>query len=150
MAVVQQIQAGSILEAPIRAAQYVRMSTDHQDYSVQNQLAVIAAYAGSRNMAIVRTYPDEGRSGLRLDDRPALRDLLETVQLGKADFQEFAPGQQSTEQINKKKVSGKPKMGKGGRIHVRGNEAARMPGIAMVRQAQSGLGKQVRMSPRNS
>jgi DNA invertase Pin-like site-specific DNA recombinase len=87
MTVVQQTQSGPILEPPIRAAQYVRMSTDHQDYSIQNQLALIAAYARSRNIVIVRTYPDEGRSGLRLDDRPALRELLDVVQGGAADFQ---------------------------------------------------------------
>lgn len=72
---------------PLRAAQYVRMSTDRQDYSIQNQLDLIAAFAGSRNIMIVRTYSDEGRSGLRLDDRPALRDLLNIVQRGEADFQ---------------------------------------------------------------
>src|SRR6266545_4291552 len=87
MTVVQQIQAGPVLQSPIRAAQYVRMSTDHQDYSIQNQLDLIGTYARSRNIVIVRSYADEGRSGLRLDDRPALRDLLDTVQRGMTDFQ---------------------------------------------------------------
>lgn len=87
MTVVQQIQTDPILQPPIRAAQYVRMSTDHQDNSIQNQLDLIAAYARTRNIAIVRTYSDEGRSGLRLDDRPALRNLLDAVQHGMADFQ---------------------------------------------------------------
>jgi Resolvase, N terminal domain len=32
----------------IRAAQYVRMSTDHQKYSPKNQRAAIAAYAAER------------------------------------------------------------------------------------------------------
>src|SRR5215475_11911626 len=73
-------------KAPIRAAQYVRMSTDLQQYSIQNQMESIAAYAASRNITIVRSYPDEGRSGLRLDDRPALTQLLNDVQSGAADF----------------------------------------------------------------
>jgi len=48
-----------------RAAQYVRMSTDHQRYSTQNQAAAIAVYAAQHEPVIVRTYADEGRSGLR-------------------------------------------------------------------------------------
>ena len=39
-----------------RAAQYVRMSTDYQRYSIENQAAVIAAYAQLHHLAIVRTY----------------------------------------------------------------------------------------------
>ncbi len=46
----------------LRAAQYVRMSTDFQRYSIQNQAATIAAYALQKQFTIVRTYIDEGRS----------------------------------------------------------------------------------------
>ena len=56
----------------LRAAQYVRMSTDFQRYSIQNQAAAIAAYAQQRNLSIIRTYVDEGRSGLRIKGRPGL------------------------------------------------------------------------------
>jgi DNA invertase Pin-like site-specific DNA recombinase len=38
----------------IPAAQYLRMSTDHQQYSLDNQIAVIGAYAISR----LRGYPN--------------------------------------------------------------------------------------------
>jgi DNA invertase Pin-like site-specific DNA recombinase len=37
-----------------RAAQYVRMSTDRQRYSIENQAVVIAAYAESRNLTVPR------------------------------------------------------------------------------------------------
>ena len=70
----------------LRAAQYVRMSTDLQRYSIQNQAAAIAAYAQQRNLTIVRTYVDEGRSGVRINGRPGLIELIEDVQSGKADF----------------------------------------------------------------
>ncbi|WP_271528799.1 recombinase family protein [Bradyrhizobium sp. CCBAU 25338] len=70
----------------LRAAQYVRMSTDRQQYSIQNQAAVIAAYAHAHNLAIVRTYADEGESGLRIKNRAGLSSLLEDVQGGNADF----------------------------------------------------------------
>jgi DNA invertase Pin-like site-specific DNA recombinase len=70
----------------LRAAQYVRMSTDLQRYSIQNQATAIAAYAQQRNLTIVRTYVDEGRSGLRINGRPGLIELIEDVQSGSADF----------------------------------------------------------------
>src|SRR6185295_20227094 len=81
------IRPGAIAQVSIRAAQYVRMSTDLQQYSIQNQMDSIAAYALRRDITIVRTYPEEGRSGLRLDDRPALTRLLNDVQSGAADFE---------------------------------------------------------------
>jgi DNA invertase Pin-like site-specific DNA recombinase len=77
---------GSVDSINLRAAQYVRMSTDHQKYSTQNQEDAIADYAARHNLTIVRTYADEGRSGLRIDDRQALKDLLSDVLLGRADF----------------------------------------------------------------
>ena len=70
----------------LRAAQYVRMSTDYQRYSIQNQATTIAAYAQQKNLAIVRTYVDEGRSGLRIKGRPGLIELIEDIQSGRADF----------------------------------------------------------------
>ena len=70
----------------VRAAEYVRMSTDHQRYSTENQAAAIQAYAARRGMEIVRTYADEGKSGLRIEGRDALKRLIETVTSGNADF----------------------------------------------------------------
>src|SRR6202040_902514 len=55
--------------APIRAAQYVRMSTEHQKYSTENQSESINRYAEQRGFTLVRTYEDSGKSGLRLDGR---------------------------------------------------------------------------------
>jgi predicted site-specific integrase-resolvase len=69
-----------------RAAQYVRMSTELQRYSIENQAATIAAYAQAHDLSIVRTYRDEGLSGLRLKNRRGLIRLLEDVQSGRADF----------------------------------------------------------------
>lgn len=66
--------------------QYVRMSTDHQRYSTANQRAAIAAYADRNDMEIVATYEDSGKSGLHLDQRKALQQLLEVVRSGDANF----------------------------------------------------------------
>lgn len=74
-------------ESPkVRAAEYVRMSTEHQKYSTDNQGEAILSYAQRRGYEIVRTYADEGKSGLNLGGRRALQQLLEDVETGRADF----------------------------------------------------------------
>jgi DNA invertase Pin-like site-specific DNA recombinase len=62
------------------------MSTDHQRYSTANQSAALQAYAESHALEIVRTYADEGRSGLRIQGRPGLKRLIAEVESGEADF----------------------------------------------------------------
>ena len=69
-----------------RAVEYVRMSTEHQQYSTENQSQVIHQYAEKRAMLIVRTYTDAGKSGLRIDGRDALKQLIHDVQTGQSDF----------------------------------------------------------------
>jgi DNA invertase Pin-like site-specific DNA recombinase len=64
------------LSASLRAAQYVRMSTDHQRYSIDNQKAAIGEYAACHGYEIVATYADPGKSGLSLKGREALQRLL--------------------------------------------------------------------------
>src|SRR5436309_3114219 len=73
--------------APVRAAQYVRMSTDHQKYSTENQGDAIAEYAAAHGMQIVRTYADEGKSGLNIGGREALKLLIDDVEEHRADFE---------------------------------------------------------------
>jgi len=70
-----------------RAAEYVRMSTEHQQYSTENQGDKIREYAARRGIEIVKTYADAGKSGLRIDGRLALQQLISDVQSGAADFQ---------------------------------------------------------------
>jgi len=62
------------------------MSTEHQQYSTENQRDVIREYADKRMCEIVRTYADDGRSGLKMEGREALKRLIEDVQSGNADF----------------------------------------------------------------
>jgi predicted site-specific integrase-resolvase len=70
----------------IVAAEYVRMSTEHQKYSTENQSDGIRRYAEQRGITIVRTYADHGKSGLRVDGRDALKRLIADVQTGTVDF----------------------------------------------------------------
>jgi len=55
-----------------RAAEYVRMSTEHQKYSTENQGDIIHKYAARKGYQIVRTYTDKGRSGLNIEGRDGL------------------------------------------------------------------------------
>jgi DNA invertase Pin-like site-specific DNA recombinase len=70
----------------IPAAQYVRMSDDGQQYSIDNQKAAIQEYAKHHGFVVVRTYADAGKSGVVLNRRESLQKLLEDVDLGKTDF----------------------------------------------------------------
>lgn len=62
--------------ALVRAAQYVRMSSEHQFFSIEVQKVAIAQYAVARGYEIVATYADEGKSGLSLKGRAGLKKLL--------------------------------------------------------------------------
>ena len=73
-------------QPPVPAAQYVRMSTEHQQYSTENQADVIRDYATARGYEIIRTYADDGKSGLRIEGRNSLQRLINDVQTGRADF----------------------------------------------------------------
>jgi DNA invertase Pin-like site-specific DNA recombinase len=69
-----------------RAAAYVRMSTEHQQYSTSNQMDVIREYAKRRGLEIVMVYSDEGKSGLNIQGRDSLARMIQDVQNGLAEF----------------------------------------------------------------
>jgi DNA invertase Pin-like site-specific DNA recombinase len=71
---------------PTPAAQYLRMSTDLQQYSLVNQAAAIEEYAQQHSFTIVETYVDSGRSGLLLKQRPGLQRLLAEAMSGKPNY----------------------------------------------------------------
>ncbi len=71
---------------PMPAAAYVRMSTEHQQYSTENQLDRIKEYATRRNMSLIRVFEDAGKSGLNVRGRDSLRKMIEVVESGAADF----------------------------------------------------------------
>ena len=71
---------------PTRAVAYVRMSTEHQQYSTSNQMDVVREYAVQRNMEITKIYSDEGKSGLNIQGRDSLAQMIADVEAGKTDF----------------------------------------------------------------
>ncbi|MDO7843785.1 recombinase family protein [Sphingomonas immobilis] len=70
----------------VPAAQYLRMSTEHQRFSFDNQRAAISAYALADGYEVVATYEDPAKSGLTLKKRPGLKKLLGDVLAGDAPF----------------------------------------------------------------
>ena len=63
------------------------MSTEHQQFSTENQRDKLREYAAQRGIDIVRTYADDGKSGLRIDGRQALQRLIKDVESGAVPFQ---------------------------------------------------------------
>ncbi|MGA8409033.1 MAG: recombinase family protein [Candidatus Acidiferrales bacterium] len=70
----------------IPAAQYLRMSTEHQQYSLQNQSLAIRQYADLHGFALVQTYADTARSGVVLRRRTGLQQLLQDVVRGSSAY----------------------------------------------------------------
>ena len=68
------------------AAVYVRMSTEHQQYSTSNQMDVIREYAKKHGFTIVKEYSDQGKSGLNMEGRESLGQMLEDVKEGRAEY----------------------------------------------------------------
>lgn len=69
-----------------KAAQYVRMSTEHQRYSTENQADAIQRYADERGYQIIKTYSDAGKSGLRIQGRAGLTQLIGDIEAGQTAF----------------------------------------------------------------
>lgn len=70
----------------IPAAQYLRMSTEKQQYSLANQADAIAKYAVENGFEVLKTYSDAAKSGLRLKNRNGLKQLLNDVVEGQVAF----------------------------------------------------------------
>jgi DNA invertase Pin-like site-specific DNA recombinase len=68
------------------AAAYARMSTEHQQYSIPNQLDVIREYAARQRWSLTKIYADEGRSGLNIEGRAALSQMISDVLTKKVNF----------------------------------------------------------------
>ncbi len=70
----------------VPAAQYLRVSTERQEYSLDCQSARIANYAQENGFAVCQTYCDEAKSGLEIGRRTGLSRLLQDVVGGKQSY----------------------------------------------------------------
>lgn len=67
-------------------AQYLRVSTKRQDYSLECQRAGIETYARQHNFTVCRTYVDAAKSGLEIKHRQGLSQLLQDVVGGNCPY----------------------------------------------------------------
>ena len=70
----------------VPAAQYLRMSTDQQQYSFANQRVAIEEFAAQNGYVVVCSYEDAGKSGLTIRHRLGLQKLLHDVVAGTVAF----------------------------------------------------------------
>ena len=70
----------------LKAAIYIRMSTDLQTESPEIQERQCRAYAERYNMEVVAVYQDLGLSGITAKDRPQFRALIDDVQHSRVKF----------------------------------------------------------------
>src|ERR1051325_7571385 len=75
-----------LLRKTLKAAQYLRASTDHQQFSIENQQYIIGEYARLRDIEIVRTYVDPARTGVTMRKRVGLKRLISDIQSGHPPF----------------------------------------------------------------
>lgn len=71
----------------VSAALYLRASSDYQKYSTANQRDALTRYAADHQLEVAAVYEDDGRSGLTLEGRDALRQLLKDVLSGAPPFE---------------------------------------------------------------
>jgi DNA invertase Pin-like site-specific DNA recombinase len=70
----------------VPAAQYLRMSTEHQQYSLENQSTAIRDYAEVHGFRIVQTYSDAAKRGVVLKNRSGLKQLLQDAIAGTSAY----------------------------------------------------------------
>ena len=73
-------------EKHIPAAEYLRMSTEDQKYSIPSQQAAIRRYAADHGFTVCRTYADPGKSGVLIKHRKGLAALLKDVVAGTMNY----------------------------------------------------------------
>lgn len=88
MAQARTPSSGELADAPeqLLAAEDVRMPTEHQQYSTQNQVQTIREYVERRGIRIVKTYSDDAKSGLIISGRTALQQMIADVESGEAEL----------------------------------------------------------------
>ena len=77
---------------PVPAAQYIRMSTEHQQFSLENQASALRVYAENNNFTVVKTYVDAGKTGVVLKHRKGLAELLRDVVQGNQVYKVILAG----------------------------------------------------------
>ncbi|SBW07599.1 Recombinase [uncultured delta proteobacterium] len=77
---------GEIKKLRLRGAMYIRMSTELQVESPENQGREIRAYADSYGIEIVSIYTDLGVSGMKAEGREQFQAMLDDVESGRNEY----------------------------------------------------------------
>jgi hypothetical protein len=80
-----EIVTGQTILPPIRVAAYVRTARQ-QPHLARNQMDAIREYARRHGMQIVKKYSDEGKSGVNIQARKSLAQMIREVQNGQINF----------------------------------------------------------------
>ncbi len=67
-------------------AGYLRSATELEGETLREQLEAIVRYARAHGMQLIRVYCDECGSGLRIDGRSGLGQMLRDIESGDGDF----------------------------------------------------------------
>jgi hypothetical protein len=80
-----EIVTGQTILPPIRVAAYVRTARQ-EPHLARNQMDAIREYAKRHGMQIVKEYSDEGKSGVNIQDRESLAQMIRDVKSGQINF----------------------------------------------------------------
>lgn len=71
-----------------RGAAYLRSATSEHisGLATRPQILAVQVYAAEHEINIVKTYIDEGRSGLRIEGREGLQSLFDDIQSGREKY----------------------------------------------------------------
>ena len=70
----------------LKGAMYIRMSTELQVESPENQERAIRSYAAEYGIEIIKTYADLGVSGINTEKREQFQTLIDDVEQGRSAF----------------------------------------------------------------
>ena len=75
-----------IMSLRLKGAMYIRMSTELQVESPENQERAIRTYAAQYGIEIIKTYADLGVSGINTEKREQFQCLIDDVEQGRSAF----------------------------------------------------------------
>jgi len=70
----------------LKGAMYIRMSTELQVESPENQERAIRTYAAQYGIEIIKIYADLGVSGINTEKREQFQTLIDDVEQGRSAF----------------------------------------------------------------
>ena len=75
-----------IMSLRLKGAMYIRMSTELQVESPENQERAIRSYAAQYGIEIIKTYADLGVSGINTEKREQFQTMIDDVEQGRSAF----------------------------------------------------------------